>query len=153
MTDTTVPWWVYALILAIVVAIIVGFSGYLYKYGLGKMVECGECGALIPESSKKCPKCSTEFEVGTAKCSECGAWIPSSSTSCPDCGAKFVTQAIEEEEDAYVKKMREQYEAFANTYKDEAKSVLGKKYSDAKFHDWWKKQPTYVSFEDWLSEE
>jgi hypothetical protein len=31
--------------------------------------------------------------------------------------------------------------------------VLGKKYSEAKFADWWKKQPSYVTFERWLSQE
>jgi ribosomal protein L40E len=151
--ENGVPWWVYLIILAGIAAVIIGFSGYLYKYGLGKMVECGECGALIPESSKRCPKCGVEFEVGTAKCSECGAWIPSNSASCPECSAKFITDAIEEEEDAYLKKMREHYEAYVDTFRDEARKTLGKKYSDGKFPDWWKKQPSYVSFENWLSQE
>jgi ribosomal protein L40E len=151
--DNGVPWYVYLLILVCIAAVIIGFSMYLYKYGLGKMVECGECGALIPDSSRKCPKCGTEFEVGTAKCSECNAWIPSNSTSCPECGAKFLTQAIAEEEDAYLKKMRIQYEGFAETFKDEAKRVLGKKYHENKFMEWWKKQPSYMSFENWLAQE
>jgi ribosomal protein L40E len=30
---------------------------------------------------------------------------------------------------------------------------MGKKYSDSKFQEWFKKQPTYVSFENWLSQE
>ena len=151
--ETGVPWYIYLLILAIVMVVIVGFSAYLYKYGLGKMVECGECGVLIPESSRRCPKCGVEFEAGTAKCSECGAWIPSNSTSCPECNAKFITEAIEEEEDAYLKKMREQYEAYVDTFREEARRVLGKKYSDGKFPDWWKKQPSFISFEQWLSQE
>jgi ribosomal protein L40E len=94
-----------------------------------------------------------EFEAGTAKCSECGAWIPTNSTECPECGAKFVTAPIPEEEDEYMKKMREQYQQFADGYREQAKDVLGKKYSEAKFADWWKKQPTYVTFEKWLSQE
>lgn len=148
-----VPWYLYLIILAVIAAAILFFSAWLYKYGLGKMVECGECGSLIPDSSKRCPKCGVEFEVGTAKCSECGAWIPSNSTSCPECNAKFITDAIEEEEDAYLKKMREQYDAYVDTFREEARKILGKKYSDAKFPDWWKKQPSYVSFESWLSQE
>ena len=148
-----VPWYMYLVILAVIAAAILLFSAWLYKYGLGKMVECGECGTLISDSSKRCPKCGVEFEVGTAKCSECGAWIPSNSTSCPECNAKFITDAIEEEEDAYLKKMREQYDAYVDTFREEARKVLGKKYSDAKFPDWWKKQPSYVSFESWLSQE
>ncbi len=148
-----VPWYLYLIILAGIAAAIIFFSAWLYKYGLGKMVECGECGSLIPDSSKRCPKCGVEFEVGTAKCSECGAWIPSNSTSCPECNAKFITDAIEEEEDAYLKKMREQYDAYVDTFREEARKVLGKKYSDGKFPDWWKKQSSYVSFENWLSQE
>ncbi|MBC7108429.1 MAG: hypothetical protein H5T41_06550 [Methanomassiliicoccales archaeon] len=153
LTETGIEWWVYALIIAIVVAIIIAFSIYLYKYGLGKMVECGECGALIPESSRRCPKCGVEFEPGTVKCSECGAWIPANSAECPECGAKFVTEPIPEEEDEYIKKMREQYEKSIEIYREQARSVLGKKYSEEKFKQWWKKQPTYISFEKWLSQE
>ncbi len=151
--ETPTDWWIYAIIIAIVAAIIIFFSVYLYKYGLGKMVECGECGALIPESSKRCPKCGVEFEAGTAKCSECGAWIPASSGECPECGAKFVTAPIPEEEDEYMKKMREQYQQFVDGYREQAKGVLGKKFSEAKFADWWKKQPSHTTFEKWLSQE
>jgi ribosomal protein L40E len=151
--ETPTDWWIYAIIIAIVAAIIIFFSVYLYKYGLGKMVECGECGALIPESSKRCPKCGVEFEAGTAKCSECGAWIPANSGECPECGAKFVTAPILEEEDEYMKKMREQYQQFVDGYREQAKGVLGKKFSEAKFADWWKKQPSHITFEKWLSQE
>jgi len=152
-SETSIPWWVWIVIVVVVVGIIVGFSVYLYKYGLGKLVECGECGALIPENSKKCPKCGVEFETGTAKCSECGAWIPASATVCPECGVKFVGEAIGEEEDEYIKRMREQYEAFLDVKREQAKQELGKKYSDSKFLAWWKKQPDYITFEDWLSKE
>lgn len=148
-----IPWYIYLMILAVIAAAIILFSAWLYKYGLGKMVECGECGALIPESSRRCPKCGVEFEVGTAKCSECGAWIPSNSAACPECNAKFISDAIEEEEDAYLKKMREQYDAYVDTFREEAKKNMGKKYSDSKFQEWFKKQPSYVSFENWLSQE
>jgi hypothetical protein len=49
--------------------------------------------------------------------------------------------------------MREQYDAYAAPYREQAKQVLGKKYSEPKFQEWWKKQPSYVSFEKWLSQE
>lgn len=148
-----IPWYVYLLIFALVSAVIIAFSAYLYKYGLGRMVECGECGALIPEASKRCPKCGVQFEPGTAKCSECNAWIPSNSTQCPECGIKFITEAIEEEEGAHIKKMREQYESYVDTYREEAKIEMGRKYSDARFPTWWKKHPAFISFEQWLSQE
>jgi len=151
-TETEVPLWIWILIIVLVLAVIVIFSFLMYRK-LGRLVECGECGALIPESSKKCPKCGVEFETGTAKCSQCGAWIPASSTECPECGAKFVTEPLAEEESEYIRNMREQYEAYVNPYREQAKQILGKKYSEAKFQEWWKKQPSYMSFEKWLSQE
>ena len=148
-----IPWYAYLLIFALVSAVIIAFSAYLYKYGLGRMVECGECAALIPEASKRCPKCGVQFEPGTAKCSECSAWIPSNSTQCPECGTKFITEAINEEEDAHIKRMREQYESYVETYREEAKIEMGRKYTDARFPTWWKKHPAFISFEQWLSQE
>ncbi len=150
-SDEGIPWYVYLIILAVVSAAIIGFSAYLYKYGLGRMVECGECGALIPEASKHCPKCGVQFEPGTVKCSECGAWIPSNSASCPDCGTKFITEAIEG--DPHMMKMRKQYDSYVDAYREEAMRVMGTDYSEGKFPEWWKRQPTYLSFEQWLSRE
>ncbi|MDD1743342.1 MAG: hypothetical protein LUO85_01805, partial [Methanomassiliicoccales archaeon] len=152
-SEIGIPLWVWLLVIAMIAAIIIGFSIYLYKYGLGRMVECGECGSLIPEASKRCPKCGVEFESGTAKCSQCGAWIPAASKECPECGAKFATEPLVEEENEYIKKMRGEYDEFVNPYREQAKSALGKKYSEAKFAEWWKKQPSYVTFERWLSQE
>lgn len=62
---------------------------YATRVSAAGLVECGECGALIPENSLICPKCKTEFEIEIVKCSECEAWIPGASTSCPKCGAVF----------------------------------------------------------------
>ncbi|HEY3420556.1 MAG TPA: CARDB domain-containing protein [Methanomassiliicoccales archaeon] len=147
-----VPLWVFAIIAIIVIAVILVFSVYLYKYGLGKMVECGECGALIPESSKRCPRCGTEFEADTAKCSECGTWIPSRSKECPECGAKFMTEPVEEiSTDDYMSSMRRQYDEYINGFREQAKAALGKKYSEDKFMDWLKTEPAYVTFEAWVA--
>ena len=127
---------------------------YLYKYGLGKMVECGECGALIPESSKRCPRCGTEFETDTAKCSECGTWIPAKSKECPECGAKFMTEPVEEvNENDYLASMRRQYEEYVNGFREQAKAALGKKYSEDKFMDWLKTEPAYMTFEAWVAKQ
>src|SRR5713226_7589433 len=35
----------------------------------------------------------------------------------------------------------------------EASRQLGRDLSDREFQEWWKKQPTFVTFEDWLREE
>ncbi len=150
----SIPFWIFILIAVIVIAVIIIFSVYLYKYGLGKMVECGECGALIPESSKRCPRCATEFETDTAKCSECGTWIPAKSKECPECGAKFMTEPVEEiSEDDYMASMRRQYEEYVNGFREQAKAALGKKYSEEKFMDWLKTEPAYMPFEVWVAKQ
>ena len=148
----SVPILIFVIIAVIVLLVIIIFSVYLYKYGLSKMVECGECGALIPESSKRCPRCGTDFETETAKCSECGTWIPAKSKECPECGAKFMTEPVEEiNEDDYMASMRRQYEEYINGFRDQAKAALGKKYSEDKFMDWLKTEPTYLTFENWVA--
>ena len=64
-----------------------------------------------------------------------------------------VAVSIAEEEDDHVKAMRQQYEAYADTYREQAKGALGKKYNEKRFLEWWKNQPSYLSFEKWLSQE
>ena len=49
--------------------------------------------------------------------------------------------------------MREQYEAYVETYREEAKLEMGRKYTDARFPNWWKKHSAFISFEQWLSQE
>jgi RNA polymerase subunit RPABC4/transcription elongation factor Spt4 len=130
------------------------FSLYLYRVGLGRMVECGNCGALIPEASKHCPKCGVEFESDTAKCSECGAWIPSKAESCPECGAKFMTEPMEAgQAPGYIEAMRKQYEEYIGGFRDQAKAALGNKYSEEKFMEWLQTEPNYLPFEEWLRKE
>ena len=150
--DGGIPLLIWILVIAIIVAVVVGFTLYTYIYGLGKLVECGECGSFIPAASKRCPKCGVEFEAGTMKCSECGQWVPSTATECPNCGVKFVGEPEGEELD-YLDRMRTEYDAMVSEYRELAKSELGKKFSDKRFEVWWKAQPTYVSFEDWLAKE
>ncbi len=145
------PFWVWLVIIVAVVAIVVGFTLYTYIYGLGKLVECGECGAFIPAASKRCPKCGVEFEAGTMKCSECGAWIPADSAECPNCGVKFVGE-VEDEAD-YMDRMRKDYDEMVSKYREIAKTELGKKFSDREFDDWWRNQPGYITFDDWLAKE
>jgi len=153
-TPQSIPSYVYLLIVAIVIAVIVIFSIYLYKVGLGRMVECGNCGALIPEVSKHCPKCGVEFERDTAKCSECGAWIPSQAESCPDCGAKFMTEPMEgEQSSGYIEAMRKQYDEYVDGFRTQAKTALGSKYSEDKFQEWLQTEPSYLPFEEWLRKE
>jgi RNA polymerase subunit RPABC4/transcription elongation factor Spt4/ribosomal protein L40E len=146
-----IPFMVWIIVIAAIAAGAIGVTAYVYWYGLGKLVECGECGEFIPASNKRCPKCGVEFEVGTMKCSECGAWVPAESAECPNCGVKFVGEEIEEGD--YLEKMRKEYDEMTSKYRELAKAELGKKFSDKKFEEWWIAQPTYISFEDWLAKE
>jgi hypothetical protein len=144
--------WMLIIIIAAIGASVLVFSLYVFKQGVGKTVECGECGALIPESAKKCPKCGVEFEEDMVKCSECGAWIASSSVECPNCHVKFGTPL--EGEKTYEGKMKDQYEeAVLSKYRELAKGDLGKKYTEESFQEWWAVNPAYISFEDWLAKE
>jgi ribosomal protein L40E len=145
------PWWIIILIVIIVVAVIVGATLYLYFVGLGKTVQCGECGAFIPETAKKCPKCGVEFETEVAKCSVCGAWVPIDVKNCPECKTEF-TVGAEELED-YETKMKRQYDAVVSKFKDKAKRELGDKFTETQFQAWWAKQPTFMTFDQWLREE
>jgi len=77
------------IVVIVIVAAVAGIFLYLRMKTWGSMVECGECGAFIPENASKCPKCGTEFETEVVKCSECDAWIPALATECPKCGVEF----------------------------------------------------------------
>jgi len=151
VTARGIPLLVWIIVIIAIVGVVAGFTVYTYVYGLGKMVECGECGAFIPAASKRCPKCGVEFEVGTMKCSECGAWVPAESSECPNCGVKFVGEELGE--DDYLEKKKKEYDEMVSKYRELAKPELGKKFSDKKFEEWWMNQPTYITFDDWLAKE
>src|SRR5256884_504779 len=145
------PYWLFFIILAAAAAAVIGVTLYWKIYGLGKMVECGECGAFIPEDATSCPKCGVEFEKDMAKCSNCQAWIPGDVKQCPEGGVEFATGQVEMAD--YQEKMRLQYDEVVTKFKEEASRQLGRALSDREFQEWWRKQPTFVTFEDWLREE
>ncbi|MCK4717350.1 MAG: hypothetical protein KAT70_01680, partial [Thermoplasmata archaeon] len=150
--DEGIPMWMILLIILLIIAPIAAVSLYLYKYGLGILVECGECGALIPVGSTKCPKCNVEFEPDTAKCSVCGSWISMDSPVCPECGAEFTVAEMSLEE--YKEKMGKQYKEFLLPYRAKAVEELEipeEELSDENFSEWWMAQAEYITFEDWLS--
>jgi len=144
-------WWMFLAIIIAVAAVAIGVTVYFKVYGLGKMVECGECGAFVPEDSATCPKCGVEFEREMAKCSNCQAWIPVDVKQCPECGVEFATGEVEMAD--YKEKMRMQYDEVVRRFRDEASRQLGHALSDRDFVEWWRKQPTFVSFEDWVRED
>jgi ribosomal protein L40E len=150
-TDEVFPWWILIIIIIIIIIIIVAAVVYLRYRGLGKMVECGECGALIPEGSTKCPKCGVEFEMDTVKCSSCGAWIPPDVKNCPDCGGEFVVGEVKAED--YQARMKRQYNELVDKFRAKAKKDLGGTFTEDQFLGWWRGQPTYISFQQWLREE
>jgi ribosomal protein L40E len=144
-------WWLFFLIIIVIVVVIVGVIAYTKRVGLGKLVECGECGAFIPEDSVKCPKCGVEFEKDMAKCSNCQAWIPLDVKQCPECGVEFATGEVEMAD--YEQKMRVQYDEVKKKFREQAQAEIGRPLSDEEFEAWWKKQPSFLTFEDWLRDE
>src|SRR3989442_5879496 len=84
-----VPWWLFLVILGAAVAVGSGVTVYWKGYGLGKMVECGEGGAFIPEDATTCPKCGVEFERDSAKGSNCQPWVPVDVKQGPECGVEL----------------------------------------------------------------
>ncbi len=145
------PVWLWLIIVVAAVVAIVAVTLYFRVYGLGKMVECGECGSFIPEDSTTCPKCGVEFEKDMAKCSNCQAWIPVEVKQCPECGVEFATGKVEMAD--YQEKMRMQYDEVVAKFREESQRVLGRALTEREFQEWWRKQATFVTFEDWLREE
>jgi hypothetical protein len=144
--------WLFIIIIIAIVAAALVFTWMIYRKGIGKLVECGECGSLIPESAKKCPKCGVEFEEDMVKCSECGSWIAANSLECPNCHVRFGTPL--EGDKSYEEKMMDQYElTVVSKYREIAKGELGKEYSEESFQSWWAANPGYIAFEDWLQRE
>jgi len=137
-------------IIIIVVAVIVAFVA-ISRMGVGKLGECGECGAPIPENATKCPKCGAEFETNTVRCSECGAWIPANVKTCPECGTTFTGKKVEGT--TYEKSMRQQYEAYVDKYRAQAKREMGASFNETAFWRWWRTQPSYMTYNQWLHKE
>src|SRR5207247_8935190 len=145
------PYWLFFISLAAAAAAVIGVTLYWKVYGLGKMVECDEGGAFIPEDATSCTKCVVEFEKDMAKCSNCQAWIPVDVKQCPECGVEFATGELEMAD--YQQKMRLQYDEVVGRFKEEASRQLGRSLSESEFQEWWRKQPTFLTYEDWLREE
>jgi len=144
-TFVGIPVWLWIVIAGIVVV-----AGYMVlriarRSAAGKLVECGECGALIPESANVCPKCGAEFESELVRCSRCSSTIPASSTFCPECSVQLLGKPGEAAEDPE----RQGYEDFTNRYRAEGKKELGENYTEGAFWDWWKRQPSYTPFSQW----
>ncbi|MCX8173035.1 MAG: zinc-ribbon domain-containing protein [Thermoplasmata archaeon] len=142
--------WLIVIIVIIVVVVIIAFI-LISRAGIGKLGECGECGAPIPENATKCPKCGAEFETSTVRCSECGAWIPASTKTCPECGTVFSGKKVEAS--SYEKTMRQQYEAYVDKYRAQAKREMGGSFSETAFWRWWRTQPSYMTYNQWLHKE
>jgi ribosomal protein L40E len=49
--------------------------------------------------------------------------------------------------------MRKQYDQLVNKFREQAKRDLGAGFTEDQFQGWWKAQPTYISFQQWLREE
>ena len=139
------PIWAWLAIAAAAVVAIVLFLFVARRQAAGKLVECGECGNLIPEDATVCPKCGAEFESDLIRCSRCASTIPADSKFCPECAAQLLGTPGEAESDPE----KQAYADFTEKYRAEAKRELGDNYSEGAFWDWGKRQPTYTPFSQW----
>jgi RNA polymerase subunit RPABC4/transcription elongation factor Spt4 len=145
LTFLGLPLWLWLAIAGAAAVGIIAVLLVLRRAAAGKLVECGECGNLIPEEATVCPKCGAEFETDLVRCSRCAATIPSNSTICPECAAQLLGSPGEAPEEAE----RQGYQDFTEKYRAEGKKELGENYNEGSFWDWWKRQPTYVSYSQW----
>ncbi len=139
------PIWTWIAIAAAAVAAALLFLLFARRGAAGKLVECGECGNLIPEEATVCPKCGAEFETDLIRCSRCASTIPASSKVCPECSAQLLGKAGESGSEPE----RQGYADFTEKFRAEAKRELGDNFSEGGFWDWWKRQPTYTPFGQW----
>jgi RNA polymerase subunit RPABC4/transcription elongation factor Spt4 len=139
------PLWVWLAIAAAAAIAIVLFLFVVRRQAAGKLVECGECGNLIPEDATVCPKCGAEFESDLIRCSRCASTIPADSKFCPECAAQLLGTPGEAASDPE----KQAYADFTEKYRAEGKRELGDNYSEGAFWDWWKRQPTYTPFSQW----
>ncbi len=134
------------LLVVVIAAIVVAVLLYLRRSGQGQLVECGECGELIPAKATVCPKCGAEFEPEVVRCSRCASTIPANSYVCPECSALLLgTEGEPTSEDD----QRKAYAEFVERYRAEGRKELGENYNEGSFWDWWKRQGTYQSYSAW----
>ncbi|MDE1822508.1 MAG: hypothetical protein KGI98_16845, partial [Euryarchaeota archaeon] len=124
------------------VAAIIAAVFLMAKAGKGRLVECGECGELIPEKAPACPKCGAEFETEMVRCSRCASTIPASSQVCPECSAILLGKPGVTPEEA----QRKDYAAAIERFRAEGRKELGENFTEGAFWDWWKRQPSYLSY-------
>jgi RNA polymerase subunit RPABC4/transcription elongation factor Spt4 len=140
-----ITWLYLIIIIAAVLAALAAFLLLTGRLSRGKLVECGECGSLIPAAATVCPKCGAEFEADLVRCSRCSSTVPANSAVCPECAAQLLGKPTDEAHDPE----RQGYSDFVERYRAESKKELGDNYGEGAFWDWWKRQPTYVSFNQW----
>jgi len=147
-----IPLWMLIVIIVVVAVIAVFVAFYvLGKSAREKMVECGECGALISETRTTCPKCGAVFEPNVVKCSSCLAWIPATATECPKCGVIFVGKKKKGE--TYEEIMRKHYDDWVEEFRKKYRAKVGARFSEPAFQQWFKQQSEYRTFEEWMAEE
>jgi RNA polymerase subunit RPABC4/transcription elongation factor Spt4 len=144
-----IPIWLLIVIVAAAVAAVVGVLFVFRRQAKGKLVECGECGNLIPEDATTCPKCGAEFETDLVRCSRCGSTIPANSQVCPECAAQLLGKGETETTDPE----RQGYGDFVERFRGDARKELGPNYNEGAFWDWWKRQATYLPFSQWKSQQ
>jgi RNA polymerase subunit RPABC4/transcription elongation factor Spt4 len=140
-----IPLWLLIVIIVAALVVVAVVLLMFQRQAKGKLVECGECGNLIPEDATVCPKCGAEFEADLVRCSRCGSTIPANSQVCPECAAQLLGKGDQETTDPE----RQAYADFVERFRAGARKELGENYNEGAFWDWWKRQSTYLPFSQW----
>ncbi len=142
--NASIPWG----IVAIVASVLVGVTSAIFvtRRARSRAVECGECGSILPKAAKTCPICGTLFDYGDVRCSQCGDDIPTNAAECPTCHRTLANRpgrpgSLSD---------RESYHEHIEQFRAAAHGDLGDDFPEPSFWEWWRQQPAYQSYRDWL---
>ena len=151
-SEIGISMWIWILIIVIVLAVILIGSFFIYR-GLGRMVECGECGALIPETSKRARSAAWSSRAGRRSAANAVPGFRRPPRSARSAVPSSPPSRWPRRRTSTSRRCAASTMSSSTPIASRPRACLGKKYSEAKFAEWWKKQPSYVTFERWLSQE
>lgn len=143
-TPSSISWWVWA---AIVIGLVVVVGGVFVSRRIrSDSVECSECGSIVSARAAGCPACGTCFDRDESQCIHCGNQIPAGVTACPHCHRTTNNRPVRPGNTSD----RESYHEHIEQFRAAAHGDLGDDFPEPSFWEWWRQQPSYQSYRDWL---
>ncbi len=142
--STPFPW----IALITIVAVCAGIVAVIFvtRTRRSRTLECSECGSTVPLADTECSICGTIFDRDEAPCPQCRGTIPAGVAACPACSR---TPANRPNRPGSVSD-RDGYHEHIEHYRDAAHGDLGDDFPEPEFWKWWRQQPAYQSYRDWL---